>query len=376
MHANFVSSGHFIPQQTQSNSWQSDTKFTKMIFKRDFSFNANKNSQIIVIGFFICLFVSSVMLSPIVISGMDAPVYEKIFGKYFVIGHLGPISAIVVFTIIAITAYKKGYTSLHSNYLRKAEISQFKSDYNTVFLSAKRQRRWYVTLLLVLLSTTFPIIFTLISYQIGVNTSVGLWTGLIAMFWLFYSQILKSMRKGNATTNDIFNFINTTFNNTNIKLLTNSLNYSFVSLTTDLHISGIYKDHKFDYRYLLSGHKYSDAPSYTNNTLFLKFALNYQSTEELKIDEKNYLWKNSKGKTIDDCFSKRFKIEGSKTEALTEELKKDLLNYQRNVSIKIRDKYLIYELIDLQVLPFYTMEGFVYFLDFILKISKDFRSCN
>ncbi len=204
-----------------------------------------------------------------------------------------------------------------------------------------------------------------------INPKVTYIGGFVLMCIVFYWQVFKIFIEGRKQANAIFKKIQTMDKEIDIEMHESNLGVNISSINITIKYTGTYRGHKFDNIYEVGGKKTSTHYTSVSGDFVLNFALD--SKKEFMIIDKNPMWKSITGRDIDECFEKRFFMKGIQTRDISETLKKKLVEYQRTVSIDVQDNKLIYHLNEsgLEVLPYYTAQGVVLFLEFLESIAKE-----
>lgn len=339
---------------------------------RDFSFKSGRNSTLFVIGIFLLIILTTVFFNTYQegIPGRT-PVDEELFGPYFVITHLALIGVAIVCVIAGILLYRMGIIR-HFNYtLIKVEKREFRKQYhfNAGSPVSRSRRNWSVFIML--LSTAFPMLFLMLAKSVlhwtEPATVFALVLGILLMFIVFYGQLRKLMARGDQSVQQFLEKINEMHENTELETEDTLMDYKYGSLIFNSGIKGTYKGYKLHMKTRSSGRQ-SGRHTTTSSVSALQIISRNKNAFSMK--EKNPKWSVIKGEDPDDCFNKRFLLEGITTNDVSDDLKNLALSWKRNINLKVEEEKITYFLLDDPVLPYYTAEGLVLFLDFIIDLVE------
>ena len=70
------------------------------------------------------------------------------------------------------------------------------------------------------------------------------------------------------------------------------------------------------------------------------------------------------------CFNKRFKVKGIKTEGLSDVFKQKLLESFKSIDLKVENGWISQSFKHTYYLPFYSAQGLILFLDFLVELEN------
>lgn len=341
-----------------------------MQIKRNFSLNANRNATIATISFLGIIPIVFLLLNTIDRGNFaEKSVSKSLFGNYFVMAHL-----ILLFLLTGIIGagtilYKKGIIQHFTPRLIKLEQKKFKQKYNIEIEKTVSKRQMVLYRFTMVLSTTFPLITVLILSQVFKieNYNLALMIGVVLMFIGFYTPVKYELKKNATRTKNIFSLVNKKFKKTNLKLTDNDLQYNLGSVGVNLDINGMYEGFDVIIKSRSGGYKTGrKVKTYSS----VKVEVQVDTDLNFKMTERRPKWRKYEGDTLDECFNTRFNLSNIKVSDLPQEFKKSTVNYQRNLFLEFNEKKLTYSIKNSEILPFYTIEGMILFLDNMIEIVE------
>jgi len=253
-----------------------------------------------------------------------------------------------------------------SFFLMKEEPKIFKKTYGQALNHKTLQ------LLLIIYGTVaiIGLLFLLATRVILPTANADMIYGVIVVVCLFfYSVVISMFYKGQAS--DCSSFVNKKEPDTN--LIIGKMDISIVaskemeSHGMDFFMSGKYRGRAISFEsYLENG------VSHINVSLCLK--IDKYPGKRFSIKDKTFLWQEIKGDNLDDCFNKRFSLEGIKVQELPTQFKVLSAKFERVLNLDIHDTKIHYEIeidFDKKVpFPFYSNEGMILFLNSLSQIAE------
>lgn len=340
---------------------------------RGFSLKAGRNSTIFVIGIFLSIILTAVFFANY--NGGEfgsRPVHQDIFGEFFVITHLALMGVVILSVITGIVLHRMGIIRHFNHYLISIEKTTFRNRYNfnvgPLLSKSKRNRAIFI----MLGSTTFPLLFSLLAQRLlqwdDLATGFAISGGIVLMFVVFYGQVAKFMRKGNQSMQSFLNKINNLCDNTNLVVDGTDQHYTLGSVKYTSVIRGMYKGYNLKMNSQSNGQQ-KGGKTIVHAEISLQILSGNNHTFIVK--EKNPAWTILQGKNLDECFNQRFKLEGINIKDLSDKFKKTILLWNRNINLNIDKEKTSYFLMNDPVLPYYTPEGLILFLDFVINLVQN-----
>ncbi len=339
-----------------------------MIIKRHFP---NKKrlamrTAFVVIGFFVYIILTTILLNSIDQGKFAAaPVYEKWFGKYFMFGHLGALSGIILLFLFVFILTRINYLGTPVNQFIKKEKEEFFKVYQKKFGQGINKAEIILTYVIMIGSLFLPVIvpYLFSHYFLIESRRYGILVGILLMFIFFYGSVGFLMKKSTAHGKRILNHTNKTQKNTSLKFIESDFDYTLTGVHFVQDIEGKYKGRKIKMEYQVKGGKHEKSRAR------LKVKLRFNNSGIYEIEEKNPGWEEIKAKNTEEAFNERFIIHGKSVPGI--ERKKLLVNFERPIRIIFTKNGLLYDLENPDVLPFYSTEGMILFFDFLTELADN-----
>ena len=299
---------------------------------------------------------------------MSTPVYEEWFGKYFVVPHLAVVSGFLFLFISLIVLNKTGYLKSPQYLYIEQEKKAFETRYNLKFEEKISKTKRNMALTAAILSTFLPAALPMIAVNFfGVKDHTFITgIGIVLMFIGFYKSIGYLMSKSQLLVKDILKSINDLDDDTNLVTTDYGMNNTPLTAAFDMIYEGKYKGRKVHIDYVVSGfHTGRTVKVNSRSTV----AMATTSTHTFTLTERDMKWKKYEFRSTDDCFTKRFKYESPSGYYLSTASKEIFNQYNRLWNIRLEDGQLVYDIENPEVLPYYSIEGMILFLDYLTSIA-------
>jgi len=186
--------------------------------------------------------------------------------------------------------------------------------------------------------------------------------GIISMFAGFYKFIFSLMNKGEIRIHEFFQKVNETFENTKLLVKKYGIGSSVLSNQFSILVEGISNGRKIFVENSSAGYvlfRYVKVTSQTNVSIEIKCHANISIKK-------------------DDVISKRKSVHNlpelilsGDLHLISETFKEFVRNYDRPLNLEIKDSMLTCKAKDFDIIPFYTIEGIILFLEFLLGLAEE-----
>lgn len=306
------------------------------------------------------------------------PIYQPVFGKFFVMAHGWLFLGILLSIGMGITFAKLGYIMYPGQVLARTEVDEYNQKYGAQFPLPKNK---FLPAFGIIFSTFigpviyFTLLFALLPDHFNQSLLTFLHIGFfILMIIIFYSTVVKQRRAGNAKMTDVFRHAAKKIPDTKLELKNDHFGHSLSRLQINMgfEIEGQLRGNEF----LISNstkstrHWVSSSVEMKGGILIkLPKALPYAFT----VSEHKKLLNKFEGASLDEVFKQRFEVRGVEVAQLPDRFKEKLLHSPRSVFFQFSEKGVSHELANLYLPPFFTGQGVVLFLDFMLELVNDLR---
>lgn len=344
-----------------------------MIIKKYNIGNIGKRSAIIAISFFVYVIISTIIISSIDEGRFAShPVASDLFGSYFVMGHMGIVSGLIFLFTAVFILNKTDYLKSPAILFMEQEKKEFYDKYGLKFNAEIPKVKKYMALTTAITSTFIPAVLPLIAINFfGVEDhTFAVIIGIILMFIGFYGSIGYLIKLSHVKIGEILEAVNNLHEGTKLTSPQYNVGHNFLSACFKMLVEGNYKFREVKAEYSASGTSYNKGFSRgIESDVSVKISIDEQI--EFTLKETDYKWKSYEGISIESCFSKRFKISARNPAYLPESFKENAVKYNRQLSLKAGECKLIYHIKNMELLPFYTIEGIALFLDFLISLAEE-----
>ncbi len=334
-----------------------------MSFKNPAQFS--KNSAIITVSFFVYVIISTLILLNINDGQLASrPVWDELFGRSFVIGHLGAVSGLIILFAVIIIFNRSGHLKTPFSHYREEERKIFFQKYNFACESGITKTKRVLALSVMIFSTFLPAIIPFIFYYFfnSKDYTFPVIIGITLMFIVFYKTLFLIMDTDGKRINEFFNRVNKNINDTFITLNNYSHNTTGVGVQFSINAEGIYKGRKFFLENSSSGKLLGKRVNVSSNT---KILLETKSNVSLKIKKESFYPVKHDLKSDYDLV-----ISGD-SERCSQIVKKMICEFDRPLNLEITNRNIIYTAQGNDIIPFYSMEGIVLFLEFLFNLTNE-----
>ena len=328
----------------------------------------SRNSVIIVVSFFLYIIISSLIIMNIDNGELAAkPVWEAVFGRSFVVGHLGAVTGLLFLFVALFILNRTGHIELPFRYYQKEEKRIFfeKYSFNCLSGTTKSKRRFLYSIML--FSTFLPGIIVLLYwyYSDSDDISIPVIAGTVMMFILFYGSLFLLMKKDDKNIREFFVKVNRLFDDTVLELKNYGMQNSLGSSQFLISLEGIFKGRKISLGNSTAGYRSGRNVKVNSIT---DVVLEINSKADIRILKTSF--ENNK---LNYRLVPIVEYSGD-SERLTSVAKELIEQYDRPLHMQIQNGLLSYEAKDLDIIPFYTMEGIILFLDFMTILANEIEN--
>lgn len=307
---------------------------------------------------------------------------------------LNPILPIITVIIFCVWLSRLFSLMPFSPTLIKEEKREFNRIYNqeNVLPKFNTSQPSYIVLIYILICFILTRATNYLGFNFPTKSQGPLFYLIVGIFLSAYLYSLKRFfKKYPEYMAKVFEIVSTKLANTEIILESKSASsQDREEKIVKTSIKGIFKGHEFKFE-SYDNSNLSEIKKYTQTKImggifFARslpilfytsvFKLNFTSKWNFSIREKNETWLNIEGNTIDEAFENRFEIKGVEPALISNQLKKLLLEYRRNLVLEVKENIITHKVATNKVLPYYGPEGMVLFLDFLFLLSQNLEESN
>lgn len=346
-------------------------------FYRPYSTNIQRNA-----GYFslFCL-VFVIAVAAIQNTALSDISKKIIIEPYFVVGHLFVLMAIVVCILLGIFLGKKGYISYPAQALARTEVEQYNQKYDADFPLPKST---FLPAFGIIVATIvwpviyFSVVFLWVPEDLNPNVLKMMHGGFfVVLFYLFYRTVSKQRQVGNMKMTEVFEHAAKKIQDTKLELKNDHFGYSLsrMEVAMGLEIQGQFKGNDFIISDSVKATRY-----WASSSAEMKGGIHMKLSQKIPfnftVSENEKLLNKFQGITLDDAFKQRFKLKGIEVDRLSDAFKERLLRSPRSVFLQFSEHGISHELANIYIPPFFTGQGVVLFLDFMLELINDLKEKN
>ncbi len=347
-----------------------------LTFKRKYSTRIARNAAyftFFILGFIVAITAITNALFPDFVA---TPLSESVFGRYFVWAHALLILEVVFLIGLGIDLAQKNIITYPISTLTRFEVDAYNRIYSAQF-NLPKKKWWYV--FLIILTTLIPVLLLFLKYFFLPDGSdflntLAYFVGFALMVFFFFRVVMKMRQGSNDQMIEVFNHATKHIPDTTIKMNGNDLAYSTMGAQIDfsLNIDGQFRGQDFKVDYGVSGTRsYRSIIASSKGGMTLVFR--HPSSLNFSIMEKKDPIDIFKGPDLDTCFSQRFDLKGALISDFSDRFKTMLLESPRSIFIHVEKGIMVQELANIYILPFYSGQGMILFLDFMSELAAELK---
>lgn len=306
------------------------------------------------------------------------PIYQPVFGKFFVMAHGWFILGILLSIGMGITFAKLGYIMYPGQVLARAEVDEYNQKYGAQFPLPKN--KFLPTFGIIFATFVGPLIYFVLLFAFlpdDFNQSILklMHVGFFGlMITIFYRTVVKQRQVGHVKMTHVFEHAAKKIPDTKLEFKNDHFGYSLSRLQINMgfEIEGHFKGNAF-----LISNSTKSTRHWASSSIEMKGGILIKLTKALPyaftVSERQKLLNKFEGASLDDVFKQRFEVKGVEIAQLPDRFKEKLLQSPRSVFFQFTEKGVSHELTNLYLPPFFTGQGVVLFLDFMLELVNDLR---